>query len=131
MKNKVIATVAVMAIIVGFSAMNVSAWGWGNNYTMVPGMMNGGMHNSNISQELRDEVRAIQKEIITDQTELSALVAGGNPDPKRVRELSESIADKQLVLDDKYRTSGYGNGQHWTRNNMMGPGMMRGYMCNW
>jgi Spy/CpxP family protein refolding chaperone len=132
MKSKKLIAAAAMALVVGFSAANVSAWGWGNGgHMMGPGMMNGSMYN-NISPQVSDEIRSIQKQIIVDQTELNALVAGGNPDSKRVRELSENISTNQIALGDKYRVSGYNYNGRYNGNHMMGSGMMNyGYGCMW
>lgn len=125
--KKIIAAVAATAVIVGFSAMNASAWGWGNggHHMMGPGMMNGGAYNTNISQQTRAEINKIQVKLSADQAELTALMSSANPDPQRIRTLSEQISTGQIALQSQYGATGYGNG-----HNMMGPGMMNGgYGC--
>ncbi len=130
MKAKIIAAVAATAIIVGFSAMNASAWGWGNGgyHMMGPGMMYGGAYNTNVSQQTRDEINKIRVKLSADQAELTALMSSANPDTQRIRTLSEQISSGQIELQNKYGTTGYGNGY-----TMMGPGMMNGGYgpCMW
>jgi hypothetical protein len=127
MKTKVIAAIAATALIVGFSAMNASAWGWGNggNHMMGPGMMYGAGANNVESQKFLTETKDIRVQIAADRAELNALMAGQNPDSKRVRELSESIALNQLTLQEKSQAYGWGN-RSMNGNYMMGPGMMNG-----
>ena len=124
--KKIMAAVAATAIIVGFSALNASAWGWGNGgYMMGPGMMYGGAYNTNVSQQTRDEINKIQVKLSADQAELSALMSSSNPDTQRIRTLSEQISAGEIALQSKYGAAGYGNSY-----TMMGPGMMYGgYGC--
>ena len=113
MKAKIIAAVAATALIVGFSAMNASAWGWGNggHYTMGPGMMYGAGVNDAESQQFLTETKDVRVKIAADRAELNALMAGQNPDSKRVRELTESIATNQIAMQEKARAYGGGNGR--------------------
>ena len=133
MRSKIITAVVASAIIVGFTAMNAATWGWGQR-GMGHGMMNGGGYNNGVSQQFLDETKDLQTRLAADQVELNAIMAGTNPDSKRVRELSENIATAQIDLENKYRTSGYGGGRS-NGNYMMGPGMMNGgyggYGCTW
>lgn len=135
MKTKVIAAIAATALIVGFSAMNASAWGWGNgghHNMMGPEMMYGAGVNDAESQKFLTETKDIRVQIAADRAELNALMAGQNPDSKRVRELSESIAANQITLQEKSQAYGRGNGRMNGRG-MMGPGMMNGGYgnCMW
>ncbi len=135
MRSKLIIAVVASAVIIGFTAMNASAWGWGNRGHMGGyGMMDGGGYNNNVSQQFLDESQDLQTRLAADQAELNALMAGTNPDSKRVRELSESIATAQIELEKKYRGSGYGSRRPYG-NQMMGYGMMNGgnggYGCMW
>jgi Spy/CpxP family protein refolding chaperone len=132
MRSKLITAVVASAIIVGFNAMNASAWGWGNRgHMMGNGMMNGGGYNNNVSQQFLDETKDLQTKLAGDRAELNALMAGTNPDSKRARELSESITTAQIELENKYRASGNGSGRPYG-NQMMGQGMMNGgYGCMW
>ena len=131
MKGKMITAVVAAAVIVGFSAMNASAWGWGHRGPMMGyGMMYGGNYNANVSQQSLDEIRDIRMNLAADQAELNALMSSANPDSSRVRALSEQIAAGQLALESKYGAVGYGNGYNMMGPGMMGPGMMyNGYGC--
>jgi hypothetical protein len=120
MKGKIIAAVAATALIVGFSAMNASAWNEGHQGQMMEhGMMNGGAYNANVSQEVLDEINKIRVKMAADQAELTALMSSANPDIQRIRTLSEQISTSQLDLQKKYGATGNGYG-----HGMMGPGMM-------
>jgi O-glycosyl hydrolase len=122
MKGKMIAAVVATALIVGFSAMNASAWNGGHQGQMMDhGMMNGGAYNANVSQQTLDEINKIKVKMAADQAELSALSSSANPDTQRIRTLAEQISTSQSALQNKYGTagSGYGHG-------MMGSGMMHG-----
>ena len=125
--KKVIAAVAATAIIVGFSAMNASAWGWGNGgYRMMgPGMMYGGAYSTNVDQQTLDNMNKIRSNMAADQAELTALMSSANPDTQRIRTLSEKISASQLALQSMNGAAGNGYGRP-----MMGPGMMYGgYGC--
>ncbi len=134
MKVKIFAAVAATAAIVGFSAMNASAWGggYGNQHMMGSGMM----HSNNVSdadrQKFLTETKDIRVQMAADSAELDALMASQNPDSKRVRELSESIATNQITLQEKSQSYGSGNGR-MHNGRMMGSGMMNGGYrnCMW
>jgi hypothetical protein len=132
MKTKVIAAIAATALIVGFSAMNASAWGNGGHHMMGSGMMYGAGVNDADSQKFMAETKDIRVQMAADRAELNALMVGQNPDSKRVRELSESIAVNQITLQEKSQAYGGGNGRMNGRR-MMGPGMMNGGYgnCMW
>ena len=134
MKAKIFAALAATTLIIGFSAMNASAWGWGNggHHTMNPGMMYGSGVNDAESQKYFTETKDIRVEIAADRAELNALMAGQNPDSKRVRELSESIAENQFTLQEKSQAYGRGKGRTNGRR-VMGPGTMNGGYgnCMW
>jgi Spy/CpxP family protein refolding chaperone len=134
MKSKLIAAVAALAIIIGFSALNASAWNhMGPMMGNGSGMMYGSGATDAASQKFLDETKAARLAIAADQAELGAIVAGPTPDPKRVRELSKNIATNQLVLEEKSRGYSYGGGR-MHGNHMRGPGMMNdGYygVCRW
>ncbi|WP_319548480.1 hypothetical protein [Desulfogranum marinum] len=129
MKTKIIAAIAATALIVGFSAMNASAWGWGNggHHMSGPGMMSGTGVTAEERQNFLDETKGVRVKIAADRAELNALMAGQNPDSKRVRELTESIATNQIAMQEKARAYGGGNGR------MHGGRMMNnGYVpCMW
>jgi hypothetical protein len=127
--KKILVTAVAAAIIVGGSALNASAWnhgpmmGWGN------GMMYGSGATIEEDQKFLDATKEIKIQIAADQAELNAIMAGQNPDSKRVRELSESIATNQLAFQDQSRSHGY---DRMRGNYMRGGGMMNGgYGCRW
>lgn len=128
-KSKIIAAVAATALIVGFSAMNVSAWGWGNggHHMMGQEMMYGNGATNEERQKFLDETKEIRVQIASDSAELNALMAGQNPDSKRVKELTGSIATNQIAMQEKSRVYGWDNGR------MHGKPMMKsGYgPCMW
>lgn len=134
MKAKLIAAVAATALIIGFSAMNASAWGWGDGgyHMMGPDMMYGAGVNNAERQEFFNQTKEIRVQIAADRAELNALMAGANPDSKRVRELTESIATNQLTLQEKSQAYGLGNGRMYG-GRMVGRGMMNGGYgpCMW
>jgi zinc resistance-associated protein len=107
MKSKIIAAVAATALIVGVSAMNVSAWGWGNGGHHMPGqeMMYGNGATNEERLKFLDETKEIRVQLAADNAELNALMAGQNPDSKRVRELTASIATNQIAMQEKSRAS--------------------------
>jgi hypothetical protein len=132
MNRKLIAAVAALASIIGFSALNASAW---NNLGPMMGNGSGIVYGSSATdvanQKFLDEIKEARLAIDADQAELNGIVAGPNPDSKRVRELSENIATNQLALEEISR--GYGGGR-MRGNYMQGPGMMNhGYYggCRW
>ncbi len=129
MKSKIISAVAATALIVGFSAMNVSAWGWGSGGHHMTGqeMMYENEATNEERQKFLDETKEIRVQIATDSAELNALMAGQNPDSKRIRELTESIATNQITMQEKSRAFGWDNGR------MQGKPMMNsGYgPCMW
>lgn len=131
MRNMIITAIVAVSLIVGFTALNASAWG---NRGMGPGygMMYGNGIDTTERQKFLDETKEIRIEIAADQAELSALMAGDNPDSARVRELSESIATKQITLQEKSREYGWGNGPS-NRNFRRGPGFAGGGcgQCVW
>jgi len=118
--KKVITAVSAI-LIVGFFAASSYAWGCGGMYGRG---MNGNGHNQtgnnngayqsfiNDTQDLRDSLSA-------DRTELNALMANANPDPKRARALSEQISKSENGLRTKAR-----------QNNVSGIGRM-GYGQGW
>ena len=81
MRSKIITAVVASAIIVGFTAMNASAWCLGiRAHMMGYGMMNGGGYNNNVSQQFLDETKDLQTRLAAEQAELNALMTGTNRD---------------------------------------------------
>lgn len=133
MKSKIIIAVAATALVLGISTMNVSAHGWDNGGQMMgPGMMSGTGATNAESQKFFDETKDIRVQIAADKAELDALMSNQNPDSKRVRELTESIANNELTLQEKARAYGWHNGNMNGRH-MTGSGRMNGGYgpCMW
>jgi hypothetical protein len=75
-------------------------------------------------QKFLDETKEIRVQIAADSAELNALMAGQNPDSKRVRELTKSIATNQIAMQEKSRSYGWDNGRMHGKpmmNNGYGP----------
>lgn len=126
MKNTITAAIVVALVIIGFTAINSSARGWGNGGNCPGYGMNYGGGNANVdNQKFFEETKDIRIQIATDRAELNALMIGGNPDEKRVRELSESIATQQIALQEKARSYGWGNDSP-NGSFRRGPGMRGG-----
>lgn len=133
MKKKIVTAITAASLIIGVSAMSASAWnhtGYVNNGGY--GMMNGQGAAGNVNQNFLVETKEARFAIAADQAELNALLSGPTPDSKRIQELSANIATNQLVLEEKYRTYGYVNGNMRGHENQ-GYGMMNGgsYGCMW
>lgn len=104
MKKTITAVTAIF--IVGFFA--VSAYAWGCGYGSGTGMRGYGKQFNNqsaVNQEDLDaffkDTQALRASIAADQAELSALMAGTNPDPQKARALSENISKTQNELRAK------------------------------
>ncbi|MGD9823181.1 Spy/CpxP family protein refolding chaperone [Desulfobacter sp.] len=117
MKKTITAVTAIF--IVGFFA--VSAYAWGCGYGSGTGMRGYGkqFNQSAVNQEDLDaffkDTQALRASIAADQAELSALMAGTNPDPQKARTLSENISKTQNELRAKAQ-------QHNIPGPMGGPG---------
>ncbi len=108
MKKTITAVTAIF--IVGFFA--VSAYAWGCGYGSGTGMRGYGKQFNNQSavnpavnqkdlEAFFKDTQALRASIAADQAELSALMAGINPDPKKARTLSENISKTQNELRGK------------------------------
>jgi Spy/CpxP family protein refolding chaperone len=113
--------------MVGFLAASAYAWGCGgmngsgyNNGMHGRGNYNGAGYNNDGDQSFNNDTQALRSSIAADRTELNALMAGTNPDPKQARELSERISKSENELRNKaqeYNVSsrgmmGYGQGAY-------------------
>jgi len=146
MKKSVIALAMVLGLGAGTAAV-VSAHGWndgGPGYGMMNGgygMMRGGygMRNGGYGmrgnyarpdgddanyQKFIEQTADLRKSIAVDRAELNALMAGDNPDPKRVRELTGNIVDNQEKLAEIARSTDVDEGAGFPCN---GPGYGRRY----
>lgn len=123
MKKMIIALALVLAAGFAFTSNNALAWGHGHGHGggyMMAGngggmgygqggyMMNGNnaaAYNSPEYKKFLDDTRDLRTSLRGDYAEMRALMAGTNPDPKRVRALSESISKKEMELSDKAASS--------------------------
>ena len=109
MKKGMIALALVTIIGFGFATVNAFAWncggpgsgygarGWNGNYlTNV---------NSEDFKKFLDETAQIRKSIAIDRAELNALMAGQNPDPEKVRELTARLIDNEEALNELARSA--------------------------
>jgi Spy/CpxP family protein refolding chaperone len=107
-------TAVTTLFIVGFFA--VSAYAWGCGYGSGAGNRGYGNRFNNqsaVNQEDLDafykDTQALRTSLFADRAELNALMAGQNPDSKKVRALSENISKTQSELRAKaqqYNISG-------------------------
>ncbi len=135
MKKVITAVTAIL--IVGFFTVTAFAWGCGGmnrnqmhrNGIHRNGMHGNGMHgngnynqsgyNDEAYQSFANDTQDLRSSISADRAELSALMAGTNPDDKRARALSEQISKSENELRSKaqqYSVSaigGMGYGQGW------------------
>jgi hypothetical protein len=122
--KKIFMTLSIV-LIVGFLAASAYAWQCGgmygsgyNNGMQGRGNYNGAGHNNDAYQSFSNDTQGLRSSIAADRTELNALMAGTNPDPKQARELSEQISKSENELRNKaqeYNISsrgmtGYGQG---------------------
>ncbi len=97
MKNIFTVLTLVVAVSISFVAFDVFARGWNSNPADDPAF----------SQFLEDTVD-LRKEISMDRAELNAIMAGENPDPQKVRDLTANIADNQEKLSEFASAAGIG-----------------------
>ena len=94
MKKSILAVVMVVAVGLGFSAVSAFAGNCGGPC----GSGRGGSavaDNDADYQKFMEQTVDIRKAIAGDRAELNAIMAGANPDPKRVRELTEIMLTNQ------------------------------------
>lgn len=96
MKKIGIVVSLIMAVSVSLVAVNGFA-GWSSDPASDPAFT-----------KFLEDTADIRKEIAIDRAELDAIMAGENPDPARVRELSTTIADNQEKLSEFARVNGIG-----------------------
>jgi hypothetical protein len=99
MKKGIIAVAMLAVLGLGFSAVSAFAWncggpGGGWNGRGGPGVE----YNDADYQKFMEQTADIRKAIALDRAELNAIMAGTNPDPKRVRELTESLTTSREKL---------------------------------
>ena len=82
MKKIGVALTLVLALSISMAAVNIFARGWNSNPVDDPAF-----------SKFLEETADVRKEIAVDRAELNALMAGENPDPQRVRDLTANITD--------------------------------------
>jgi zinc resistance-associated protein len=109
MKKSIIAVAMVVAVGLGFSAISAFAWncgGPGGCYGRGYGKTGAAVeYNEADYQKFMEQTADVRKSIVGDRAELNALMAGENPDPKRVRELTESMVTSQEKLAEMARAA--------------------------
>ena len=96
MKKISIVLTLILAVSVSLVAVNGFA-GWNSNPASDPAFT-----------KFLEDTAEIRKEIAIDRAELDAIMAGENPDPARVRELSTIIAENQETLSEIARANDIG-----------------------
>ena len=152
MKKSIVTLTLVLTMGIGFSAVSAFAWycnGPGSGYGMR------GYNSAPVDDEtynkFMQETAELRKSLAVDRAELNAVMAGDNPDPKKVAELTGRIVDSQEALAAKAREAkidvgpgcgiagrgygprgncdGPGSGPRGQRGNCPGPGFgPRGYV---
>jgi zinc resistance-associated protein len=137
--KRIAITLALVAGIGIFAAGTGFAWRGGGGYGpgSCPGWGGGyaAQTDNTKYQKFLDETAPIRKELAADRAELNALMSTANPDPARVRALTEEIVDARTELQSKAREHniagrGYGPGRDGGRGWGHGPGYGRG-MHRW
>ena len=123
MRKGITSVIGMVVITFAIAAGSVYAVGYGG-----PGGgcgmrgWGGGGNSANVSdadyKKFMDETAVLRKTIAVDRAELDALMAGKEPDAKRVRELTGSIVDNQEKVAEIARAA-----------NINGPGA-GGFGCN-
>lgn len=109
MSNRIQTLIGVSVLAVAFSAVSAFAvGGYGPGGGCGMGCRGGG-YSANVNdadyKKFMDETAVLRKAIAVDQAEMDALMAGKDPDAKRVRELTASIVDNQEKVAEIARAS--------------------------
>lgn len=109
MSNRIKMLIGVSVIALAFSAASAFAvGGYGPGGGCGMGCRGGG-YSANVSdadyKKFMDETAVLRKTIVVDRAELDALMAGKEPDAKRVRELTASIVDNQEKVAEVARAA--------------------------
>lgn len=103
-----------LVVVLGFAATQVFAW---NGKAMRGGFnqacpLAGSYGDYGPEQQkFFEETQKLRTSLMADRAELNAILAGSDPDPKRVRELTENIAQTQIQLAKKARANNAFNRQ--------------------
>lgn len=128
MKKSIITLALVMAAGLAMISTDAMAWGYGNcgaRSGYGAGTQSSGT-TSKAYQDFLNSTSDLRAEIGADRAELAAVMASPEPDPKKVRSLTERINENIATLNEKaaaqnipaYGMMGRGMGRG------MGPGMM-------
>jgi len=109
MKKSIIVLTLVVTMGLGVSAVSAFAWncgGPGSGYGM-RGWTGGNEVTVNDAdyKKFMDETAQIRKSLAVDRAELNAIMAGTEPDPKKVAELTGRIVDNQEALAEIARSA--------------------------
>ena len=98
-----------LIVVLGFAATQVFAWNGramhrGYNPAQCPLAGSYGNYGPE-QQKFFEETQELRTSLRADRAELNAILAGSDPDPQRVRELTENIARAQIQLASKARAN--------------------------
>ena len=114
MKKSIIALALVVTMGLGFSAVSAFAWycnGPGGGYGMRGWSDNSGTPANDADyKKFLDETAQLRKSIAVDRAVLDAILAGPQPDPKKVEELTGRIFDNQQSLAEIARSANIDGG---------------------
>lgn len=129
-----LAVVAVVALV-SANAMARGMHGWqGNGYGMGYGMGYTSQVDQKAYQDFLDSTADLRAAVRADRAEIAAIMAGQNPDAKRVRALTENIDKNVTAIQDKAEALGLpqngGMGYGFRHGGMMGyNGRGNGFGC--
>ena len=109
MKKSIIALTIVLTMGLGFTAVSAFAWycgGPGSGYGARNWSdSNGAPVDAETYKKFLDETAQLRKSIAVDRAELKAVMAGSEPDPKKVAELTGRLVDNQEALAEVARSA--------------------------
>ncbi|XXJ19320.1 zinc resistance protein [Desulfovibrio caledoniensis] len=129
--------VMALAVVSVVSLVSVNAMAWGMHGWQGNGVGPGyaSQVDPKVHQEFVDSTADLRAAIRADRAEIAAIMAGQNPDAKRVRALTENIEKNATAVQAKakelglpqYGGMGYGMGPGHGMRGGMGRGGMMGY----
>ncbi|WP_147820149.1 zinc resistance protein [Salidesulfovibrio onnuriiensis] len=127
MKKSIIALALIVAAGIAFVTTDAMAWGNGNCGNWGGNAYNAQTIDTKAYQDFMSSTQKLRADIAADRAERAAIMAGTNPDAKRVRALTEQISEKIATLNEKATALNlppYGMGRGMGAG--MGPGMGHG-----
>jgi hypothetical protein len=101
MKKSIVALTLLVTMGLGFTAVSAYAWycgGPGGGYSRGWSGAGEAPVDAAAYQKFLDETAQLRKSLAVDRAELNAVMAGPEPDPKKVAELTGRIVDNQEAL---------------------------------